>query len=78
MVLAREFGATSVTLSGVSVVLGPAPPKAPAYADPDVALPILAEDAVAKEAEAAEREHYRKWQRITRSSGAPIPAYVKP
>lgn len=78
MLLARELGAVEVSFDGVRLVMGAAPVKAHTVVDPDVQLPIMAENAVAVADRAAEDAHYAKWKRITRSSGAPIPAYVKP
>ncbi len=78
--LGREFGASEIAMSGVRVVFGP-PPKPVVElhdSDRDIKVALSEEDQIAADERADEAEHYRKWQRITRSSGAPIPKYVPP
>jgi hypothetical protein len=66
----RDVGACELSVEGVHIRLGPAPPP-----------PIIGttesrdEDDESAGVSAAERAHYNYFRRLTRSSGAPIPPY---
>lgn len=78
--LAREFGATDIDIGDIHVRLGALAPAKPVLAmvDADEARALSDEERAVVAAMKAEKDHVKKWERITRSSGAPIPAYVAP
>jgi hypothetical protein len=79
--LMREAGVASLdvgpseALPAVRVVLGAAPPEQRARPRTDEQRALTEEDRVARQLDDAERQHREYWQRVTRSSGAPIPPY---
>ena len=78
----REVGVFELTLGDGTVIrMSPrAPvPSAPAKtaAERDEARELRKEDAEAEAMSDEEREHYRFWRRVTRSSGTEIPPFRK-
>lgn len=76
----REVGASELSLGDLHIKLAP---RAPAVVDTQRVNHEEVEELTAEEEEAntlkrLEAEHYRTWQRLTRSSGAPIPAFKPP
>lgn len=78
--LARETGATELRVDGhvdpgLHIRLGPAPRAERAPIDPDERTELDEEEARLSKMSVEEREHYKFFRRVTRSSGAPIPAF---
>lgn len=78
----REEGATELAIGDVRIVLGSKPPTVVvpvrlSAKDADEARVLSEEERVARVEQDAEAEHTRYWQRVTRSSGAPIPPFRK-
>lgn len=75
----RDVGATELELGDLRIKLAPKPPAAPGRAlsarDPDEQVAERAAEAEGEALDADEAAHYALWRRITRSSGAPIPAF---
>ncbi len=78
----REVGVVELQTTGcmrgdIHIRLGPAPVvhAEPAHVDPDEKEELTAEQLELKNLSVQEREWLRRWRRITRSSGAPIPPF---
>ena len=74
----RDVGATELTLGDVHIKLAPRQPEASGRAqsaDADEVAELSEEEKKLAAMSAQEREHYKYWRRLTRSSGAPIPPF---
>jgi hypothetical protein len=78
----RDVGALELVLGDVRIKLAPRQPEAPGRAlcasDSDEKAELDEEEKKLAAMSQAEREHYKYWRRLTRSSGAPIPPFKAP
>jgi hypothetical protein len=75
--LMREHGSSELRVGDVHIKLDPIPreDRVVVSADPDEQAELSEEERRLQKMSKEEREHYKYWRRLTRSSGAPIPPF---
>lgn len=75
--LMREHGSSELRVGDVHIKLDPIPheQRVVVSGDPDERAELSEEERKLQAMSEAEREHYKYWRRLTRSSGAPIPPF---